>query len=160
MHVCDRGRNGHLGETVTVGGYTIWVGGAGLGRQCLDEIATLVSLSPERPNLTSYPNFEQLSFLLPHNGTRSGLREFVLEEVVARIKRHSRLAIHCREGTSRTGMVLAALIGYFEPAVVDPIAEVRRRYCRFIALNESQARFVFGFADGGRGRPVPDRYKW
>lgn len=145
------------GTQLSVGPYLVRAGGWRIPPDIVEQTDVLVMLGeriPEMP-IELGPRLVLRVPLVDFGGVPDNWKEVLTEHVVPLLETQRRLTFFCHAGHGRTGTILASLVALLEPRVVDPIATVRMRYCRYAIETLEQATAVFAL----RGQPVPKRYQ-
>ncbi len=150
-----RSHQPHVGASVSVGGYSVYVGGS--------------------QDLAGAPDiFREMDIIIPLNGIVSTIFEgtvlpivlqdfggvprdweqILREQVIPALEADKRVLAYCTAGHGRTGTLLASLVALLEPDIEDPIATVRARHCEHAVETRAQAEAIFALLD----QPIPEPY--
>ncbi|OGG58709.1 hypothetical protein A2765_00100 [Candidatus Kaiserbacteria bacterium RIFCSPHIGHO2_01_FULL_56_24] len=147
----------HYGDTVKVGNYTIWAGGAAyLKPKDLKNIDVLVPLLDTMMPFGFRGRYQVLALpLKDYGGVPPNWRQGV-EDVIKELEAGRRVLSFCQGGHGRTGTLLASLVALLESVeqTPDPIEAVRERYCDRAVETRAQAEAVFAL----RGESLPGHY--
>lgn len=142
---CAHRRGGEV-KPVQVGNYTIWAGG---GMYLTEEdkagFDLLIDLREEGlPKGISFGDMRDKTLYLPVRDFEAVATKHLLLfgkrmlRLRNRFRDSERVLIFCAGGHGRTGLVLCYILLQHEPMIVDPVAEVRRRYCERAVESHSQ----------------------
>lgn len=84
----------------------------------------------------------------------AGYKMFLQDTIIPELQGDGKVLVFCLGGHGRTGTVLAGLVALLEPDVVDPVDEIRNRYCDRAVETREQAEWIFAL----RGQDLPDCY--
>ena len=145
----------HRGDKVRVGNYEIY---AGAERDLLPNDVKDFDVLIPLAGASSWiwrKGFKGLVLAYPmtdRGGVGGPWREF-LNMIIGLLDEGKKILVYCMGGHGRTGTFLASLIALLEQPE-DPIAEVRKRYCKDAVETEDQARAIFKLL----GKPLPKKY--
>lgn len=153
----------HDGErAVEVGDYKVYAAGTmyRLGEQFDAEDTVLVPLTGEFLDgaFLFGDGYRIVWAALPdYGGVPTNWKEFLVENIIPRLKDGQKLLAFCAGSHGRTGVFLASLIALLETSeeTPDPIAAVRQRHCIKAVETLKQAEAVFALRD----QPVPEKYR-
>ncbi len=150
-----RSHQPHVGACVSVGAYTVHVGGsqdlAGTPG-ILHEVDVIVPLNGKVP--TSFEGEVLPVVLQDFGGVPHDWEQILREQVIPRLEAGKTILAYCTAGHGRTGTFLASLVALLEPDVEDPIATVRARHCEHAVETRAQAEAIFALLD----QPTPEPY--
>lgn len=84
----------------------------------------------------------------------AGYKMFLQDTIIPELQGDGKVLVFCLGGHGRTGTVLAGLVALLEPDVVDPVDEIRNRYCDRAVETREQAEWIFAL----RGQDLPNCY--
>ena len=146
----------HRGEPVRIASHTVYAGGGNyLTPADIKDYDIIVPLIPVgdwiwkggfKGRVLAYP-------MSDGGGMEGPWRDFLKE--IYQLSQKKKVLVFCAGGHGRTGTFLALMIALFEAGIDDPIAEIRKRYCKRAVESLQQAQMIFNTA----GRELPVKYR-
>lgn len=150
-------RGTHTGETpIVIGGFNVYLGAkfyiTSEALAAVDIVLPLCGGLPDKLKFNTGKYVIQCE-LADHGGVPATWGEFI--DKVAELMQKYTVMAYCVGSHGRTGCFAASLLAKLEPAIEDPIEEIRKRHCPHAVESLLQAKAVFTM----KGLPLPAKYK-
>lgn len=142
-------------KPITIGGFPVYLGGRSyIPKNVIYSMDIVCPLNGNMPEVDFGRKITLVSCALQDYGGVPKEWPAFINHIVKSIQAGKKVLGYCTGGHGRTGTFAASLLAVMEPAIPDPIAEIRKRYCKKAVETINQADAVFAF----RGTLAPDSY--